>query len=204
MAVRRMLHARAYRYRLHAETLPGCPDRCISRTKRKPSSFTGVSGTVHGCPVCDFAKVQLRLLDRKQTRNAARDKTARSGPEAVGVESADDWECQIKNAKKHSIVACCGFYRMDNMPETADMVRVFCRRPGMARLGLGQAVDCAFANERCSKKTAAYRAHFKPCDDLRGRCRNLTTRDLPGVPDLVWASFPCQDLSPLEWALAGG
>src|SRR5258708_36229189 len=67
---------------------------------------------------------------------------------------------------------------------------------GMARLGLGEDWECTFANEWCSKKVAAYRAYFGRSDELR-ECdvAKLTTRDLPGTPDLIWASFPCQDLS---------
>ncbi|HLJ14723.1 MAG TPA: DNA cytosine methyltransferase [Bryobacteraceae bacterium] len=67
---------------------------------------------------------------------------------------------------------------------------------GMARLGLGAHWDCVFANEWCPKKAAAYRAYFGRGDELKqGDVADLTTQDLPGTPDLVWASFPCQDLS---------
>lgn len=67
---------------------------------------------------------------------------------------------------------------------------------GMARLGLGQAWHCTFANEWCAKKASAYRAYFGRADEL-DECDvgQLTLRNLPGAPDLVWASFPCQDLS---------
>lgn len=72
---------------------------------------------------------------------------------------------------------------------------------GMARLGLGPRWRCMFANEWCSKKAASYEAMFgtgnpKRCPELRVQdVALLTTRDLPGNPDLVWGSFPCQDLS---------
>jgi DNA (cytosine-5)-methyltransferase 1 len=66
----------------------------------------------------------------------------------------------------------------------------------MARLGLGPAWTCNFANDCCSKKASAYRAFFGPSPELKVvDVAELTTKDLPGVPDLVWASFPCQDLS---------
>lgn len=66
---------------------------------------------------------------------------------------------------------------------------------GMARLGLGEGWHCTFSNEWAEKKAAAYRARFgerelRVCD-----VADLTPGELPGVPDLVWASFPCQDLS---------
>lgn len=67
---------------------------------------------------------------------------------------------------------------------------------GMARLGLGSGWQCTFANDICPKKASAYRAFFGDCPELRVEdVAKLRTRDLPGVADLVWASFPCQDLS---------
>ena len=66
----------------------------------------------------------------------------------------------------------------------------------MARLGLGSGWRCTFANDICPKKASAYRAFFGDCPELKVEdVAKLTTRDLPGVADLVWASFPCQDLS---------
>lgn len=65
----------------------------------------------------------------------------------------------------------------------------------MARLGLGESWQCTFSNEWAEKKAAAYLAKFggkelRVCD-----VADLTPGELPGIPDLVWASFPCQDLS---------
>lgn len=66
----------------------------------------------------------------------------------------------------------------------------------MARLGLGQYWRCAFANDICEKKARAYRAFFGPSPELKvADVGRLQVNDLPGAPDLVWASFPCQDLS---------
>lgn len=67
---------------------------------------------------------------------------------------------------------------------------------GMARLGLGPAWNCTFANEWCEKKAAAYRAYFGKSPELKVcDVAELTPDDLPGTPTLVWGSFPCQDLS---------
>ncbi len=66
----------------------------------------------------------------------------------------------------------------------------------MARLGLGPAWHCSFANEICEKKAAAYRLNFGPSPELTVKdIRELTPADLPPAPTLAWASFPCQDLS---------
>jgi DNA (cytosine-5)-methyltransferase 1 len=67
---------------------------------------------------------------------------------------------------------------------------------GMARLGLGERWRCVFANDIDRKKAVAYRRNFGPSPELRvGDVADIKLTDLPGAPDLVWGSFPCQDLS---------
>src|SRR5690242_16542868 len=66
---------------------------------------------------------------------------------------------------------------------------------GMARAGLGSAWTCLFANDFDAKKGAVYADHWGE-DGLKvGDVAALELTDLPGKPDLAWASFPCQDLS---------
>lgn len=66
---------------------------------------------------------------------------------------------------------------------------------GMARAGLGPNWQCLLANDFDPKKAASYAANWGD-DHLRvGDVAELTVADLPGVADLAWASFPCQDLS---------
>jgi len=66
---------------------------------------------------------------------------------------------------------------------------------GMARLGLGSAWQCVFANDICDKKASAYRDYFGAAEMKVADVASLTPSDLPGRPNLVWGSFPCQDLS---------
>lgn len=71
---------------------------------------------------------------------------------------------------------------------------------GMARLGLGPDWRCIFANEWCEKKAAAYRSFFGKAEvgvkePKVADVKKLSVDDFPGTPTLVWASFPCQDLS---------
>ena len=66
---------------------------------------------------------------------------------------------------------------------------------GMARCGLGPRWNCLLANDCDPKKTRAYAQnwgsdHLFECDVAA-----LKTFQLPGYADLIWASFPCQDLS---------
>ncbi|MBI2261830.1 MAG: DNA cytosine methyltransferase [Caulobacterales bacterium] len=67
---------------------------------------------------------------------------------------------------------------------------------GMARAGLGEGWTCLFANDFDAKKGFAYQANWGTGGELTvGDIRRLDAGDLPGEPDLVWGSFPCQDLS---------
>lgn len=67
---------------------------------------------------------------------------------------------------------------------------------GMARTGLAQGWRCRFANDIDEKKAAVYKINFNGAPELKVcNVTALTTNDLPGIADLAWASFPCQDLS---------
>ena len=67
---------------------------------------------------------------------------------------------------------------------------------GMARAGLGNKWRCVFANEFDLKKSVVYQKNWKTQNVLKvADVGTLTTQDVPDVADLVWASFPCQDLS---------
>ena len=71
---------------------------------------------------------------------------------------------------------------------------------GMARAGLGTGWTCLFANDFDHKKGLTYQANWGTGGELKvGDVKQLSAADLPSVADLVWGSFPCQDLS-----LAGG
>jgi DNA (cytosine-5)-methyltransferase 1 len=71
---------------------------------------------------------------------------------------------------------------------------------GMARAGLGPGWTCLFANDVDAKKGLTYRLNYPLDDVLRiDDVRRIQAWDLPGQADLIWGSFPCQDLS-----LAGG
>lgn len=75
---------------------------------------------------------------------------------------------------------------------------------GMARLGLGEAWTCAFANDFDPVKAATYRDNFPDADTHfhEGDVWKIAPADLPGRADLAWASSPCQDFS-LAGARAG-
>ena len=71
---------------------------------------------------------------------------------------------------------------------------------GMARAGLGTGWNCLFANDFDTKKGLTYQLNWGPGGELKiSDVRKIKVAELPGQADLIWGSFPCQDLS-----LAGG
>ncbi len=66
---------------------------------------------------------------------------------------------------------------------------------GMVRAGIGPEWDCLFANDFSQMKAASYAENWGSehllCEDVA----KVSLAQLPGMADLVWASFPCQDLS---------
>ena len=65
---------------------------------------------------------------------------------------------------------------------------------GMARAGLGSDWTCLFANDIDPKKAFSYATNWGEQQVVVRDVARLKPADLPGIPALVWASFPCQDL----------
>lgn len=66
---------------------------------------------------------------------------------------------------------------------------------GMARAGLGERWKCLFANDFDFKKSASYEANWGKHGLVTKDVSKVEASELPDAPGLVWASFPCQDLS---------
>jgi len=66
---------------------------------------------------------------------------------------------------------------------------------GMVRAGLGDGWRCLFANDFDPAKAEAYRDNWGDAAFQPGDIARVTADQLPGVADLMWGSFPCQDLS---------
>jgi DNA (cytosine-5)-methyltransferase 1 len=67
---------------------------------------------------------------------------------------------------------------------------------GMARAGLGDSWRCLFANDIDERKVSTYKANWGEGDITHCDVASLVMSELPTkAVDLVWASFPCQDLS---------
>ena len=95
MAVRRFLHARGFRYRLHDRRFAGHPDIVLPRFR--------AAIFVHGCfwhrhPGCRFAytpKSRIEFWTQKFQANIARDERVRASLEAEHWTVLTVWECEI-------------------------------------------------------------------------------------------------------------
>ena len=96
MAARRYLHARGFRYRLHARDLPGSPDLVL------PKYRTAI--LVHGCfwhrhSGCRFATTPTSNVERwaaKFQANIARDAKKLASLEEAGWRVIVVWECELR------------------------------------------------------------------------------------------------------------
>ena len=98
MLVRRELHARGYRYRIHRRDLPGTPD--IVFPSRKCAIFVnGCFWHGHDCPSGVLPTTRRTFWEAKITRNRDRDARNRSDLEAAGWHVLVVWECDLRRSK---------------------------------------------------------------------------------------------------------
>lgn len=101
LLVRRLLHAKGYRYRLHGRagnsSLPGNPD-LVFASRRKVIFVNGCFWHFHDCRVGLHApKANAAFWEDKRTRTRERDARQRRELEASGWQVLTVWECQLKD-----------------------------------------------------------------------------------------------------------
>ena len=108
--VRKGLHARGFRFRLHNKKLPGSPDVVLPKY--------GVAIMVNGCfwhghKGCRYAtkpKTNVEFWETKIARNRHRDEVTNAHLEALGWHVITVWECELRGK---SILAS----RLDELAE---------------------------------------------------------------------------------------
>lgn len=95
MLIRRGLHARGLRYRLHDRSLPGRPDLVFSRY-RTAVFIHGCFWHAHGCTLSKLPATRQIFWQEKLTANAERDRRAIETLQALGWRVLVVWECALR------------------------------------------------------------------------------------------------------------
>ena len=97
LAVRRWLHARGYRYRLHAAKLPGRPDLVVP-TRRKVIFVHGCFWHHHNdCRLATMPKSRVEFWRPKLEANAARDIKKLEALVDAGWAYLVVWQCELRD-----------------------------------------------------------------------------------------------------------
>lgn len=100
MAVRRIVHALGFRYRLHVKTLPGKPD-LVFPSRRKIIFVHGCFWHRHkNCKYSSFPKTRADFWNDKFDANMERDRVAMKSLKKLGWNVMTVWQCQLKNPDK--------------------------------------------------------------------------------------------------------
>lgn len=94
MMIRRGLHARGFRYRLHCK-LPGKPDICLPKY-RAVIFVHGCFWHGHDCHLFKWPSTRPEFWREKIDRNRAVDERAFAALRAAGWRVGTIWECAIK------------------------------------------------------------------------------------------------------------
>lgn len=99
LAIRKIVFAMGYRYRLNRDDLPGKPD-LVFPARKKIIFVHGCFWHGHNCPRGSRKPVANRDYWRtKIGRNRERDEKSRADLTALGWSQLDIWECEIKDTQ---------------------------------------------------------------------------------------------------------
>jgi DNA mismatch endonuclease (patch repair protein) len=97
VALRSMVHAMGYRFRIHDRSLPGTPDLVFSR-RRKVIWLHGCWWHLHpGCRFVVIPKTRTEFWTRKLNRNRERDAEQETILKRLGWNCLTVWECELKD-----------------------------------------------------------------------------------------------------------
>ncbi|AXJ06464.1 very short patch repair endonuclease [Pseudomonas fluorescens] len=99
MLIRRSLHARGFRYRLHDRELPGSPDLVFPRY-HAVIFVNGCFWHGHNCPMFKLPSTRPEFWLRKIESNRVRDNLAIETLLKLGWRVANIWECSTKGPSK--------------------------------------------------------------------------------------------------------
>ncbi|WP_445679989.1 very short patch repair endonuclease [Radicibacter daui] len=95
LVVRKGLHARGFRFRLHADDVPGKPDLILPRF-RAAIFVHGCFWHGHHCHLFKLPSTRREFWSDKIGRNRIRDNTVRGQLDETGWRRLVIWECALK------------------------------------------------------------------------------------------------------------
>lgn len=112
LLLRRGLHGRGFRYRLHRRDLPGRPDLAFAG-RRAVVFVHGCFWHGHGCPMCKAPATRPEFWATKIAANRARDLAAIGRLGEAGWRVLVVWECALRGparlAESEVLDACATF-----------------------------------------------------------------------------------------------
>ncbi len=99
LLIRKGLHARGFRYRLHVKELPGKPDLVFPRYEAI-IQINGCFWHGHSCPQCRMPSSNAEYWNRKIARNVERDISNRQSLLDAGWRVLTIWECALTGKSK--------------------------------------------------------------------------------------------------------
>lgn len=102
LLIRRGLHRRGFRYRLHDRTLPGKPDM-VFPAFRAVIFVNGCFWHQHECHLFKWPATREEFWRQKISRNREKDKENLLALEAAGWRSLTIWECAVKGRHRRAI-----------------------------------------------------------------------------------------------------
>jgi DNA mismatch endonuclease, patch repair protein len=102
MVLRRGLHSRSFRFRLHCKDLPGCPDLVFPRY-RTVILVHGCFWHGHDCPLFTLPATRSEFWSAKIASNRERDTRALRDLAAAGWRTLIVWECALKGTGRRPL-----------------------------------------------------------------------------------------------------
>ncbi|MEA3507946.1 MAG: very short patch repair endonuclease [Synergistota bacterium] len=100
LLVRSLVHRMGYRFRLHRNDLPGCPD-IVFPSRGKIIFVHGCFWHGHGCSRGSrIPKTNSEYWKRKIEKNIARDRQNLETLASMGWDCLVVWECELKDGEK--------------------------------------------------------------------------------------------------------
>lgn len=99
LAIRRALHAKGFRYRLHGKNVPGRPD-LVLRRYRAAIFVHGCFWHGHDCPLFRLPGTRTEFWKAKIERNRERDREVAAALEDISWRRLTIWECALRGPRK--------------------------------------------------------------------------------------------------------